>query len=306
MTDPIAEDASFASLIAPGIGLERLGGDCIWSEGPAWVRWRAAVLWSDIPNDRVMRWTAGEGVAVERSGVEFTNGRFVDVDGSIVTCSHGLRRVERWERDGGVTPLVDAYQGRRLNSPNDVVVKSDGTIWFTDPPYGIMSDHEGHTAVAELPRCYVFRLDPPTGALTAVTDVLEHPNGLAFSPDESVLYVSDTHHDRGNIVAFEVVAGTALANPRIFTEFRGGVADGFRVDAAGNIFTSAGEEIHVFAPDGQRLGRIPVGEVVSNCTFGGPSGTELFITATSGLYRITTLTRAPDTVTRRQVDEVNR
>lgn len=306
MTGVIAEDAGFAALVATGSRAERLGGDCEWAEGPAWLPLEQAVIWSDIPNDRVMRWTEDGGVTVERASVEFTNGRFVDRDGSIVTCSHGYRRIERWERDGRVTPLVDSYQGRRLNSPNDVVVKSDGTVWFTDPPYGILSDREGHAAEPELPRCYVFRFDPSSGALTAATDVLEYPNGLAFSPDESILYVSDTHDDRRNIVAFDVVGGASLAHPRVFADFDHGVADGFRVDFGGNVFTSAGEEIHVFAPDGRRLGRIPVGEVTSNCTFGGPNGADLFVTATSGLYRIATLTRPAGTVARRRADEVNR
>jgi gluconolactonase len=303
MTEVVIEDDVFASLVAPGSEAEFLGGDCIWSEGPAWLPWRRAVIWSDIPNDRVMRWTEEHGVEVERDGVEYTNGRFVDHDGGIVTCSHGNRRIERWNQDGSVTPLVTHYQGRRLNSPNDVVVKSDRTVWFTDPPYGILSDREGHAAEPELPGCYVFRFDPATRALTAVTDWMSHPNGLAFSPDESVLYVSDTSAgvvENGNhhIVAFDVVGGIALDNPRLFAVFDPGVADGLRVDVNGYLFTSAHKEIHVLSPDGHRIGRIPLPEVVANCTFGGPDGSNLFIVATSGLYRIRTQTRDATTVHR--------
>ncbi len=286
---PLFEDPSLGELIAPGVIVERLGQGCEWAEGPVWVPQRGVVLWSDIPNDRVMRWSAEGGVEVERVEVEFTNGRALDAAGAVVTCSHGYRRIERWEPDGRVTPLVSHYQGRRLNSPNDVVVRSDGSIWFTDPPYGILSDREGHQAEPELPSCLVFRFDPESGALTVATDLLAHPNGLAFSPDESVLYVSDTG-DAHNIIAFDVVGGVALHNPRVLAVIEPGVPDGLRVDRTGHIFTSAGDGIHVLTPEGRRIGRIPVPEVTSNCAFGGPDGTDLFITATTSLYRVATLT----------------
>lgn len=295
MTEVSFEDPSLEALIAPGTAVELLGSGCVWSEGPAWLVDRRTLLWSDIPNDRVMRWTRTAGVEVERNGVEFTNGRTVDVSGGIITCSHGHRRVERWEPDGTVTPLVSHYQGRRFNSPNDVVVKSDGTIWFTDPPYGILSDREGHAAEPDLPRCYVFRYAPTTGALTAVTDVMVHPNGLAFSPDESVLYVSDTsaatmddgyHH----ILAFDVVGGDALGDPTVFYVVDEGLPDGFRVDRSGHVFTSAGDGVHVLSPAGARIGKILLPEVASNCTFGGTGSGDLYITATTSVYMVHTLT----------------
>jgi gluconolactonase len=287
---PVFEDPEMGALIDPDATVERLAQGCEWAEGPAWVPRRGVVLWSDIPNDRVMRWSRDGGVEVERVEVEFTNGRAVDANGAVVTCSHGHRRIERWEPDGRVTPLVSHYQGRRFNSPNDIVVRSDGTIWFTDPPYGILSDREGHKSEPDLAGCFVFRFDPTSGALNVATDLLSRPNGLAFSPDESVLYVSDTG-DAHNIVAFDVVGGVALHDPRVLAVIEPGVPDGFRVDETGHIFTSAGDGIHVLTPEGRRIGRIPVPEVTSNCAFGGPDGTDLFITATTSLYRVATRTR---------------
>jgi len=295
MPMPIIEDPLFESLIDPATSVECLGGGCVWSEGPAWLPQRQAVIWSDIPNNRVMRWTEKVGVEVDRIDVEFTNGMTLDLEGRLVVCSHGHRRIERVEHDGTITALATHYQGARLNSPNDVVVKSDGSIWFTDPPYGILSDREGHAAEAELPGCYVFRLEPESGALTIATDLLVYPNGLAFSVDESILYVSDTSGGRdpsGNhhILAFDVENGRTLGNPRVFAEISPGLADGFRVDRTGHVFTSAGDGIHVLTPEGRRIGKIPIPEVTSNCVFGGPEGTDLFMTATTSLYRVRTRT----------------
>jgi len=292
---PVIEDPSFEELIDPSAVVENLGGGCVWAEGPAWLPSQPSVIWSDIPENRVMRWTEERGVEVHRTDVEFTNGRTLDLDGRLVVCSHGHRRIERVEPDGAIIPLATHYDGARLNSPNDVVVKSDGSIWFTDPPYGILSDREGHTAESELPGCFVFRLEPESGELSVATDLLVHPNGLAFSVDESVLYVSDTsasvdpagsHH----IMAFDVIAGDRLANPRVFAVVSPGLADGFRVDRTAHVFTSAGDGIHVLSPDGRRIGRIPVPEVTSNCVFGGPDGSDLYITATTSLYQIRTRT----------------
>jgi len=295
MPMPIIEDPLFENLIDPATSVECLGGGCVWSEGPAWLPQRQAVIWSDIPNNRVMRWTEKVGVEVDRIDVEFTNGMTLDLEGRLVVCSHGHRRIERVEHDGTITALATHYQGARLNSPNDVVVKSDGSIWFTDPPYGILSDREGHAAEAELPGCYVFRLEPESGALTIATDLLVYPNGLAFSVDESILYVSDTSGGRdpsGNhhILAFDVENGRTLGNPRVFAEISPGLADGFRVDRTGHVFTSAGDGIHVLTPEGRRIGKIPIPEVTSNCVFGGPEGTDLFMTATTSLYRVRTRT----------------
>jgi gluconolactonase len=202
--------------------------------------------------------------------------------------------VSRVEHDGSLRTIADRYAGGRLNSPNDVVVGSDGAIWFTDPPYGIVSDHEGHKADSEQAGCFVFRCDPD-GTLALVSDALQDPNGLAFSPDESILYVSDTSADRQeggrhHLFAFDVVGGTRLENGRVFAVCDPGLFDGFRVDVDGNVWTSAYESVEIYAPDGVRLGRIPMPEVVSNCTFGGPSGRTLFITATRSLYALTVAT----------------
>jgi len=293
---PVIEDTALEGLLRPGAVLRRLATGCVWAEGPVWVPADGSVLWSDIPNDRVLRWTPDGGVSVFLHPAGFHNGHTLDLDGSIIACSHGRRRVERMAHDGTVTPIVERYRGHRLNSPNDVVVRSDGTIWFSDPPYGILSDWEGHAAESEVGDCLVFRFDPRTDELTAVADQLDKPNGLAFSPDEAILYVSDTgasHDPDGNrhILAFDVVAGRHLANPRVFYVVTGGMADGFRVDIHGNVWTSAHDGIHVIAPDGRRLGGLPVPEVVSNCVFGGPRGDRLFITATGSLYAIDVATR---------------
>lgn len=286
---------------ASGAGqLERLCTGASWSEGPVWMPQDGAVLWSDIPNNRILRWHPSDGMTVWRERAGFTNGHALESDGSLLHCSHGARSIIRTQFDEQQGTLVelddeviaDRYQGRRLNSPNDIVVKSDGTIWFSDPPYGIISNEEGYEAPRELRHNYVFRLDPRNGALTIVSDFVEEPNGLAFSPDENLLYVSDTSRVRrtpssGNpIVVFDVVNGRDLANPRDFVFVEPGLADGFRVDRNGFLFTSAGDAVQVFHPDGALCARIPIPERVGNLTFGGAAGNELFICATSSLYRI--------------------
>ena len=289
----LALDPAFHDLVPAAARLERLMGGAAWAEGPVWLPEDGSVLWSDIPNDRVLRWSpdGDSGEAIRPS--DFANGHALDLDGSVIACEHGRRRISRLLSDGTRETIVDAYRGRRLNSPNDVIVKSDGTIWFSDPPYGIVGDREGHRASSELEGNFVFRLDRTTGGLAVATDAIEEPNGLAFSPDESILYVSDTsaalrsdgsgnHH----IVAFDVEDGRALAGPRIFYVASPGLADGFRVDRAGNVFTSATDGIHVVDPTGRLLGKILVPEKVSNCVFGGPDLRRLFITAASSLYAI--------------------
>jgi gluconolactonase len=286
-------DARFAPVVAHRPALERLATGAIWSEGPVWIAEDASVLWSDIPNDRMLRWSARDGMRVWKTNVEFTNGHTRDHDGTILHCSHGLRAVFRTNVDGSEQRIVvDRWQGKRFNAPNDVVVKSDGTIWFTDPPYGLIIPEEGHGGESEIGDCHVFRFDPSSGALDAVTDLPEHPNGLAFSPDESILYVSDTsgalpaYGSNHCIWQFDVAAGRALRNGRLFAEVSPGVPDGFRVDANGWIYTSAQDGVHVYAPDGTRLGRIAVPEKVGNVTFGGARRDTLFIAASTSLYRI--------------------
>jgi gluconolactonase len=251
----------------------------------------------------MLRWHAEGGMSVWREGVEFTNGHTREADGALLHCSHGQRAIVRTRFGPGLLPLadevvVDRYQGRRLNSPNDIVVKRDGSIWFTDPPYGIVSDHEGHKAQSELGRNHVFRFDPASGALRSVSDFVEEPNGLAFSPDESILYVSDTsaalrtdgsgHH---HIVAFEVIGGQDLASPRVFAVVNPGLADGFRIDVHGFVYTSSADSVQVYHPDGTRMARIAVPEKVGNLTFGGNDGNELFVCASTSLYRIRLNTR---------------
>jgi gluconolactonase len=280
-------------------GLRRLATGAIWSEGPVWLPDAGAVRWSDIPNNRIMQWhrETGETIVYD-DAPEFTNGRTLDLAGQVVQCSHGRRRVER-DVDGVVTSIVDAFDGRRLNSPNDVVVASDGAIWFTDPPYGIQPDEiEGHAGVQEYGGCFVFRFVEATGELTPVITDMVRPNGLAFSPDESVLYVANTgdgQGDRDYLRAFDVVDG-GVANPRELGDPF--ASDGFRVDVEGRIWTSwsRGDTggVAVWAPDGTELTRVDVGERTANVAFGGPDGDELYITASTSLYRLrTTTTAAP-------------
>jgi gluconolactonase len=296
-------DARFAPVAEGASALERLCTGATWGEGPVWLHETGELLWSDIPANRMLCWHPRYGLRVWRDAVEFTNGHTREAGGALLHCSHGLRALMRTRLDATAAPLadeivVDRYQGRRLNSPNDVVVKRDGSIWFTDPPYGIVSDREGHRADSELGDCYVFRFDPASGALRIASDFVEEPNGLAFSPDETVLYVSDTsaalrtdgsgHH---HIVAFDVLAGQDLANPRVFAVVTPGLADGFRVDINGFVYTSSEDSVQVYHRDGTRIGRIPVPEKVGNLVFGGAGGNELFICASTSLYRIVLRTR---------------
>ncbi|BFG79816.1 SMP-30/gluconolactonase/LRE family protein [Paraburkholderia terrae] len=302
-TDIAVYDVRAEGLFPAGVTLERLCTGAIWGEGPVWIHEDSSVLWSDIPNNRMLRWSDRDGMTVWRDNVEFTNGHTREHDGSILHCSHGQRAIVRTRFGANLEnaideTVVDRFEGKRLNSPNDIVVKRDGTIWFSDPPYGIVSDREGHMAESELGDNYVFRYDPSTGELKVATDLVEEPNGLAFSPDESVLYVSDTsaalqvdgggHH---HIVAFDVVNDRELANPRVFAVIEPGLADGFRVDRQGWILTSSADSVQVYHPDGSRLARIGVPEKVANLTFGGSDGDELYICASSSLYRIRLNTR---------------
>ena len=285
--------------------LERLCTGATWSEGPVWLQEDDSVLWSDIPNNRMLRWSAADGMTVWRDAVEFTNGHTRDLNGDLLHCSHGQRAIVRTPlRNGRIDAtttdavVVDRYLGKRLNSPNDIVVKSDGSIWFSDPPYGILSDREGHKAAPEQVANHVFCFNPATGVLTAASDWVQEPNGLAFSPDESLLYVSDTsaalapagqgHH---HIAVFDVAADNSLHNPRVFAEVNPGLSDGFRLDTQGWIYTSSEDSVQVYHPDGTLLGKIAVPEKIGNLCFGGPQGNQLFIAASTSLYRITLHTR---------------
>ncbi|GAB7189482.1 SMP-30/gluconolactonase/LRE family protein [Kineococcus sp. NUM-3379] len=290
------------TLLEDGAALQRVATGGTWLEGPVWLPARRAVRLSDIPADRILEFseTTGE-LTVHREGVEFTNGRTLDLDGAVVQCSHGRRAVER-EVDGEVSVLVDRWRGARFNSPNDVVVKSDGTLWFTDPSYGIFKPAEGHPGELEYGDHHVFRLDPATGAVEPVVIDVEMPNGLAFSPDESLLYVADSSlsspwpeprpgRPRGHAIhVYDVVEGRRCKNGRTFAEVDPGVPDGFRVDVDGNVWTSSADSVQVFSPAGERLLVVPVPEVVANLCFGGDDGRTLYVTATTSLYRIRTTT----------------
>ncbi len=284
-------DDRFRHLIVPSSGLEELYSDCRWAEGPVWFSDLQCLIWSDIPNQRMLRWVKDGGVSVFRTPSNFTNGNTRDRQGRLVSCEHGGRRVTRTEIDGSITVLAESYEGKRLNSPNDVVVHSDGSVWFTDPTYGIKSDYEGFRAEPEQATRNVYRLDPETGEIDAVVTDFGQPNGLAFSPDEKILYVADSSssHDPSaprHIRAFDVVDGRQLKNSRVFCDIDNGLADGFRVDVAGNVWTSAGDGVHCFGPDGKLLGKILLPQTAANLTFGGPRRNQLFITATKSLYAI--------------------
>jgi gluconolactonase len=229
-------------------------------------------------------------VSVFRSPSNYANGNTVDREGRLVTCEHGGRRVTRTEPDGSITVLADRYRGKRLNSPNDVVVKSDGSIWFTDPTYGIDSDYEGHKAEAEQDGSHVYRIDPG-GEVTRILDDFEKPNGLAFSPDETLLYVADsgaTHRPDGprHIRRFELDANGRLSGGEVFASLTDSLFDGFRLDSDGRVWTSAGTDVHCYEPDGRLTGKIKVGETVANLVFGGPKRNRLFICATSSIYSV--------------------
>lgn len=262
--------------------LEHLWGGGRWTEGPLYVPAGRYLLFSDIPNDRVLRWDATDGsVSVFEAPAGYPNGRTIDRHGRVVTCQQGPRRVVRTEHDGSTTVLADRWQGRRFNSPNDVVVSGDGAVWFTDPSYGIASDYEGERADSEIDGCHVYRVDPATGEVAAVATDLDRPNGLAFSPDGRRLYVADTA--RGHLRAFDVDGGR-LAGGEVLADLDG--PDGVRVDTAGRAWVAAGDAVHVVHPDGTILGRLRLPEPVSNLAFGGPKRNRLFVTATTSVYSL--------------------
>jgi gluconolactonase len=296
MTLPLyqIDDPAFAQIVLGSAALDRLWTGGRWTEGPVWFDDLQCLLFSDIPNQRILRWaadaTGGGAVSVYRQPSQFANGNTRDRQGRLVTCEHGTRRVIRTEVDGTTTVLADRYQGKRLNSPNDVVVRADGSIWFTDPTYGILSDYEGYAAAEEQPVRGVYRIDGTSGGISLVVGDFLQPNGLAFSPGESVLYVADSgaSHDADqarHIRAFDVT-DDRLSNGREFALVDAGFPDGIRTDLQGNLWSSAADGVHCFAPDGHRLGKILVPEPVANLCFGGPRRNRLFITATTSLYAV--------------------
>ena len=284
-------DPRFEPCLIGHARVERLWTGTRWAEGPAWFAAGRYLIWSDIPNNRMMRFDEANGNVGEfHKPSNNSNGNTVDRQGRLVSCEHGARRVTRTEHDGSITVLAEKYDGRRLNSPNDVVVKSDGSIWFTDPPYGILFDYEGNLSVMEQDGAHVYRIDGTTGALTRVATDFEKPNGLAFSPDEKYLYIADTGvtHKLGgpkHIRRFDVSAdGTKLGKNHIFADCTVGLFDGFRIDSDGRIWTSAGDGVHCYDADGTLIGKILIPELVSNVCFGGPKLNRLFICGTTSLY----------------------
>jgi gluconolactonase len=285
-------DPRFARLFNDNAHVEKLFTGCIWAEGPAWFGAGRYVIWSDIPNNRMLRYDETDGsVSVFRQPSGNSNGNTVDRQGRLVTCEHSGRRVSRTEFDGTITTIADRWQGKRFNSPNDVVVRSDGSIWFTDPAYGIETDYEGDKSESEIGACYVYRVDPHSGAVEAVITDMVRPNGIAFSLDERQLYVADTGRTHGaqnpkHIRVFDVGEDGKVSGGREFADCTAGLFDGFRLDADGRIWTSAGDGVHCYDPDGTLIGKVKVPEVVANCVFGGIKRNCLYICGTTSLYRV--------------------
>lgn len=281
-----SRDPIFNSFVMGNAPVKKIATGFDWVEGPVWCGDQECLLFSDIPNNRILRWTE-EGLTTFRTPSNYSNGHTRDRQGRLITCEHGTRRVTRTEWDGSITVLADSFQGKPLNSPNDVIVARDGAIWFSDPHYGIMTDYEGFKAVQELP-CSVYRIDPD-GSIAAVITDMACPNGLAFSPDESRLYVADTGRmftgDPQHIRVFDMKDGRPV-NGQLFHRIDTGCADGIRCDTEGYLWSSAGDGVHCIAPDGRLLGKILVPETVSNICFGGRAKHRLFITATTSIYSI--------------------
>lgn len=283
-------DPIFATYVLGNAPVKQLATGFDWVEGPVWFGDAGCLLFSDIPNNRIMRWSPETGISIYRTPSNYANGHTRDLHGRLISCEHGTRRVTRTEHDGSITVISDEFNGKPLNSPNDVVVKSDGSIWFSDPHYGIMTNYEGFAAPQEN-ACVVYRVTPETGALDVMVSDMNCPNGLAFSPDESLLYVADTgrmfSNDPQHIRVYDCAEDGALSNGRHFYTVDPGASDGFRMDTEGNLWSSSADGVHCISPDGRLLGKILVPELVSNVCFGGRAKHELYITATTSLYRVT-------------------
>jgi gluconolactonase len=278
--------AEFARCVPAGATVTKLAGDMGFIEGPVWIKSSGMLVFSDIPNDELKQWTAKGGLTTFRKPSQKANGNTLDSSGRLLTCEHDGRRVSVQEKDGTVKTLVDTHEGKKLNSPNDVVVRSDGTIWFTDPEYGLKNKPgTKEKEDKQQPGNYVYRHDPKSGRTTAVVKDFVQPNGLAFSPDEKKLYVADSGTPR-HIRVFDVSANGTVSNGRLFCTIDKGGPDGIRVDQHGRVWSSAGDGVHIFAPDGSRIGKILVAEAPANLCFGGDDGKTLFMTARKSLYAI--------------------
>ncbi|MGJ8533678.1 MAG: SMP-30/gluconolactonase/LRE family protein [Alphaproteobacteria bacterium] len=283
-------DKSFDSFVLGNAPVKQIATGFDWVEGPVWFGDANCLLFSDIPNNRIMRWIPGLGTSIYREPSNYSNGHTRDRQGRLISCEHGTRRVTRTAADGSVTVIADSFDGKRLNSPNDVVVKSDGTIWFTDPHYGIKTNYEGFKSEQELP-CQVYRVDPSKGTINVVLTDFAGPNGLAFSPNEDKLYVADTgaifdEDAERHIRVFDVDADNRLSGGDVFHQISEGFADGFRLDSDGNLWSSAADGVHCINPSGALIGKVLVPELVSNVCFGGRSKHQLFITASTSVYMI--------------------
>jgi gluconolactonase len=293
--DPAVEilDPGFAKYVLFNAAVERLATGCRWCEGPVWFGDGRYLLWSDIPNDRILRWDEETGaVGIYRKPSNHANGNTRDRRGRLVTCEHGGRRITRTEYDGTITVLMDRFDGKPLNSPNDVVVKSDGAVWFTDPPFGILGHYEGRKATPELPQ-NVYRIDPETCEPAVAAQDLRGPNGLCFSPDESRLYVVESRATPNRLIlVYDVIDGRRLANRSVFVDCGPGrTPDGFRCDVDGNLWCGWGmgdelDGVVVFSPEGRMIGRIRLPERCANLCFGGLRRNRLFMAASRSLYSL--------------------
>ncbi|MEI5677026.1 MULTISPECIES: SMP-30/gluconolactonase/LRE family protein [unclassified Mesorhizobium] len=286
-------DPRFERLILSNVHVDTLFSGGRWLEGPVYVPASRHLLFSDIPNNRVMRYNeCDDYISVFQSPSNFSNGHTLDAQGRVVSCEHLMRRVTRTEHSGDITVIADRFDGKRLNSPNDVVVGRDGAIWFTDPTYGIATEYEGSRSESEIGSSNVYRIDAD-GSISLVADGFVQPNGLCFSRDERVLYIADSGARPGQLLAFEVVEGRSLTNRRLLRECEIGIYDGFRVDRDGNIWTSAGDGVHCLSADGTLLGKIKLPEAVANVCFGGPNFNRLYICATRTLFAVYLNTTSP-------------
>ena len=287
-------DGRFTEVVGSAMTYERLAEGFLFLEGPLWDALHRRLLFSDIPADTIYEWNEVDGVKTLRAPSGKSNGLAFDLDGQLLCCEHATSRLTRIEVDGGISVLAHEHRGRELNSPNDVVVRSDGTVYFTDPSYGIEGYYEGFAAEPEQAAQHVFKLDPITGTLSIAVADMQRPNGLAFSPDERMLYVSDTGNK--TMRAFDVADDGQLSNSREFATCTVGGFDGFRLDEHGHIWSSAGDGVHVLHPDGTLIGKVKVPEGVANVQWGGYKRNRLYICATSSLYAVLLTVRGAKTL----------